>query len=66
LGVFRQWTDSTGQFKVQAKFLRVEGEAIVLEKKDGEKIAVPKGRMSQADLKLIAATSNLKNEGGKP
>ncbi|EMI15467.1 hypothetical protein RMSM_07609 [Rhodopirellula maiorica SM1] len=40
------WTDSTGKFSIDAKFIGVEGQSIVLLKDNGTKISVPIARLS--------------------
>ena len=42
------WSDSTGQFKIDAEFLGVDGTSIVLKKADGSSIKVPIARLSTA------------------
>lgn len=47
--LFRTWTDSTGKFTVEAKFLYIVGGKVKLEKKDGRTIALPLEKLSEAD-----------------
>jgi len=42
------WTDSTGDFSVEATFVKVEGRSVVLRKTDGNLINVPIDRLSDA------------------
>jgi hypothetical protein len=52
---FRTWQDASGNFSVEAKFLRVDGEQVVLHrKKDDREIKVPLKLLSPADQKFIA------------
>lgn len=50
---FRQWTDSTGQFKTEAKLVSFEGGKVTLLRKNGQKIVIPIERLSRADQKLL-------------
>ncbi len=50
---FREFQDNTGKFRVDAKFLEVNGDDVVLEKRDGSSIRVPLDRLSEADQKYI-------------
>jgi len=42
------WTDLTGNFSVEATFVKVEGRSVVLRKSDGNVINVPIDRLSDA------------------
>lgn len=55
LSVLRVWTDRTGKFQVQAKFLGVEAGKVKLEKPDGPVVSVPVDRPSEADQRFIGA-----------
>ena len=50
---FREWSDTTGQFKLDAIFIKVDGEVVVLKKKDGQEISVPLAKLSEADIKYV-------------
>ncbi len=50
----RTWTDSTGQFKVEAELIRVADGKVELKKADGTVIAVPLDRLSPADQAAAA------------
>jgi hypothetical protein len=45
----RTWTDSTGEYTVEADFVELKGEVVRLEKKDGRLIDVPLQKLSDAD-----------------
>ena len=45
----RTWKDATGKFEVTAKFVKVEGDNVVLEKADGSKLKVPLNKLSPID-----------------
>lgn len=49
----RQWSDSTGSFKVEAKFQRMEGESVILLRKDGNLLEVPYTQLGAEDQKLV-------------
>jgi hypothetical protein len=50
---FREWSDATGQFKLAAVLVKVDGETVVLKKKDGQQISLPITKLSEADIKYI-------------
>lgn len=63
----RTWTDSTGQYKVQAKVVKFEDGQVTLEKADGRVITLPLARLSEADQALLrASTSRPQPPGEKP
>ena len=41
------WSDSSGNFSIDAKFVGVEGQSIILLKNDGKKISVPIAKLSE-------------------
>lgn len=43
---YLEWTDSTGNFRVTAKFVRIEAASVVLLKEDGKEIKVAKSKLS--------------------
>ncbi|HEX5106778.1 MAG TPA: SHD1 domain-containing protein, partial [Pirellulaceae bacterium] len=45
----RTWSDSSGQFKIDAEFVSLEGDMVTLRKTDGKAIRLPIGKLSQAD-----------------
>jgi len=48
----RTWTDTTGQFKVVAEFVELEGTTVTLKRNDGGTIRVPLNRLSQDDQQV--------------
>jgi hypothetical protein len=50
----RTWTDSTGKFKVTAKFVRVSDGKVTLEREDGSQVEIPLEKLSEADRKTVA------------
>ena len=51
---FREWSDSTGAFKIKAKLLSAKNGKIKLEKEDGFVVTLPSLKLSDADQKFIA------------
>ena len=51
---FRTWADSTGKFKVKAKFVEVTDGKVALEREDGSHVSIPLERLSEADRKIAA------------
>lgn len=45
----REWTDVTGKHKVQATFVRLEGDAVVLQSRDGKTIKIPRSKLCAQD-----------------
>lgn len=49
----RFWIDKTGTFKVEAEYVELKGDSVVLKrKKDGKVMVVPLAKLSEADQKL--------------
>ncbi len=51
---FRTWTDSTGKFKVRAKFDSVEGGKATLIRENGEKFTIALEKLGKADQEYVA------------
>ncbi|MGE3779793.1 MAG: c-type cytochrome domain-containing protein, partial [Pirellulaceae bacterium] len=49
----REWTDSTGKFRVQADLVAVRGENVILEREDGKILTIPIERLSVADREFL-------------
>lgn len=49
----REWSDKTGAFKVEARFIKIDGTKVVLLRKDGEELTLPISRLSTADQKIV-------------
>ncbi|MEZ6070497.1 MAG: SHD1 domain-containing protein [Pirellulales bacterium] len=62
LAEMRTWQDSTGRFKVTAKLLRVEDEAVVLEREDGREVTVPLNKLSDTDRRFLAGDKTASND----
>lgn len=57
----RTWTDATGKYKVQAKFVELVEGKVTLERADGKRVVVPLDRLSEADRKYVADLGGQKN-----
>jgi sulfatase modifying factor 1 len=51
----RTWKDSTGQFRIQATFVRVNGDLVVLQGIDKKEISLPLAKLSAADQQYVKA-----------
>ena len=51
----REWTDTTGKFKIEAELVSVADGNVQLRKKDGSMISVPLDKLSQEDREFLAA-----------
>jgi len=60
----RTWTDSTGKFKIKAKFIKLDEGAVTLEQEDGSEMEIPLKKLSAADQKV--ANELAKGEGDNP
>ncbi len=49
----RQWTGNDGKFNVTAEFVAVQGEDVVLRRKNGKTLRVPLSRLSEDDRAFI-------------
>ncbi len=50
---YRNWTDATGKYQVEAKLLARKDGWVLLETKDGRKISLPISKLSPADQVVI-------------
>ncbi|MGC4005678.1 MAG: SHD1 domain-containing protein [Pirellulales bacterium] len=48
----RTWTDSTGKYKLEGKFVKVEDGKLHLEQAGGKKMVIPLDKLSAADAKV--------------
>ena len=62
----RQWTDRTGNFKVEAQFIGCKDGKINLHKLNGVKIAVPVSKMSLEDLEYVERRTGISLDEDKP
>ena len=52
---FRTWKDTTGKFSIEAKYLRMDGDNVVLRRKDNDgEIKVPRSRLSKPDQRFLS------------
>ncbi len=51
----REWTDSTGRYKVEADLIAYNDTTAVLKRADGRLVAVPIDRLSEADQKYLSS-----------
>ena len=49
----RTWKDSTGQFSIDAVFVRVTVDQVVLQRTDKKEISVPLAKLSVADRQYV-------------
>ena len=61
---YLEWSDNTGRFKVDAQYLRVEGEQLVLKRADGREIKIPFERLSPESLELARTKSGIASPKG--
>ncbi|KXN70042.1 hypothetical protein CONCODRAFT_7435 [Conidiobolus coronatus NRRL 28638] len=53
-GEVREWTDASGSYRVEAKFIGFQNGKIHLHKTNGVKIAVPLEKMSEQDVQIVS------------
>jgi SLA1 homology domain 1, SHD1 len=51
------WADSSGQFRIEATFVRLDGSNVILRKADGKEISVPLTRLSSESQKMAKEAS---------
>ncbi len=49
----RSWSDTTGQFTVEAQLMLISGEELVLRRDDGKLLTVPRAKMSPTDQAFV-------------
>ncbi len=59
---WRNWTSADGQFTRKAKYVKVIGDSVYLEKEDGSTIQVNKDKLDSADLTWISSKGWEKDE----
>ena len=59
----RTWKDSTGQFSIQATYVRVNGDQVVLQRTDKKEISLPLAKLSAADQQYVKARQTLQEFG---
>lgn len=51
----RTWTDSTGKFTIEAKFVSEQDGVVKLERADGKSVEIPVNKLSEGDQKFLTA-----------
>ena len=62
----RQWTDTTGKFQIDAKFVEFVGNQVTLQRADGSMLNVPLSRLSSKDRAFVRAELRRRREADKP
>ncbi len=62
----RTWSDTSGSFAIEASFLGVSEDQVVLQRSDGRQISVPLNRLSIDDQRFVAATREELKKLGNP
>jgi len=60
----RTWKDSTGQFSIQATFVRVNGDQVVLQGIDKKEISLPLTELSAVDQQYVQKSEKGEGPGG--
>ena len=50
---FRTWTDRSGTYRTEAVLVEIKSGAVLLKKKDGATVSVPRDRLSDADQRYV-------------
>ncbi|MDA1055261.1 MAG: SHD1 domain-containing protein [Planctomycetota bacterium] len=58
---FRTWTDSTGEFKVEAKLVSATADAVKIVRNDGKELTLPLTKLSDADRQFVASLKKSEN-----
>ncbi len=63
----RTWKDATGKFEIQATFVKLDGENVILKKADGKTIKVPLEKLSPIDQGYVEGRRAMSgSSGGNP
>ena len=62
----RQWTDTTGKFQIDAKFIAFADNQVTLEREDGSTLMVPISRLSADDRAFVRAELRRRREAARP
>ena len=57
----RTWTDATGEFKIDATFVELDGDTVVLKTDDGEDLEIALDQLSAADRSYAKAQASRKS-----
>jgi hypothetical protein len=60
------WTDVTGKFKVEATFVRIDQQNVVLKKADGKEISVPLSKLNEESRRRATEAAKSKATVGSP
>jgi len=58
----REWSDSTGKFKIKGKLIGVTGNKITLERPDGKQLEIEVKKLSAADQKYVADQKTMEED----
>ena len=58
---FRQWTDKSGSFRLDARYIAVKADEVELKKRDGSTVLVPLARLSEADHQYVESITRPSN-----
>ena len=62
----RVWTDRSGKYRIQASFLRLEGESVHLLDEESREREIPLDRLSEADQQYVRDLNKLPTGEAKP
>ncbi len=54
------WTDATGKFKVEATFVRIDQQNVILKRSDGKEISVPLSKLNEESRKRATEAAKKK------
>lgn len=64
-GEKRTWTDATGKFKIEATFVKQDGDQVELKRTDGKTVKLPFAKLSAADQDFVKKL-NSENDPDNP
>ena len=59
-GEVRKWTDKAGGYSVQAEFVEVAGDHVVLKREDGKNLRIPLEKLSATDQEFVRQKTTAK------
>ena len=62
----RTWSDSSGSFSVEATYMGINGDKVVLKKTDGKELSVQLTRLSLPDQRFVAQVNEESKKLGNP
>ena len=60
------WTDTSGKYKVEADFVRIEGDSVRLKKSDGKEISVAMARLNAASQEQARRLEKVREFANEP